>query len=227
MRKGKRMTRKINQEGLEKLKKWEGLRTKAYLDSAKVWTIGYGHTSAAGDPYVRQGMVITDKEATNILMNDLTQYEQAVEQSVKVELNDNQFAALVSFTYNVGIGAFKKSTLLKKLNKGDYDAVPAELMKWTKAGGKRLQGLVNRRSAEGGLWAKGEFVSSNYVKPQPIKDNPLIKPEVIAPIVGAASGLTGFASGSGPFQWGLAAVMVIAAIVGAAYFIKRTKSENT
>ncbi|UXM95436.1 glycoside hydrolase family protein [Bartonella sp. HY329] len=221
------MTRKINQQGLDHIKRWEGLRINAYQDSANVWTIGYGHTSMAGDPYVRPGMVITDIEATHILMRDLRQFEQAVEQAVKVKLNDSQFAALVSFAYNVGVGAFKKSSLLKKLNKGDYDGVPVELMKWVNAGGKRLQGLVNRRSAEGGLWAKGEFVSSNYIKPQPIKDNPLTKPEVIAPILGAASGLTGFASGGGPFQWALALVMVVAAFIGAAYFIRRIKKENT
>lgn len=221
------MTRKISQKGLDHIKRWEGLRLTAYQDSANVWTIGYGHTSMAGDPYVRQGMVITDIEATNILMRDLRQFEQAVEQAVKVELNDSQFAALVSFAYNIGVGAFKKSSLLKKLNKGDYDAVPAELMKWVNAGGRRLQGLVNRRSAEGGLWAKGEFVSSNYIKPQPIKDNPLTKAEVIAPLLGAASGLTGFASGAGPFQWALAIVMVIGSLIGAAYFIRRVKKENT
>lgn len=221
------MTRKINQEGLDHIKRWEGLRLNAYQDSAKIWTIGYGHTSAAGDPYVKQGMVITDLEATNMLLNDLRQFEQAVEQSVKVKLSDNQFAALVSLTYNIGIAAFKKSTLLKKLNMGDYEAVPAELMKWVNAGGKRLQGLVNRRSAEGGLWAKGEFVSSNYIKPQAVKDNPLTKPELIAPMIGALAGLSGFASGSGPFQWALAIVMVLGALIGAGYFICRIRGENT
>ncbi|QMV27382.1 glycoside hydrolase family protein [Brucella sp. BO3] len=84
-----------------------------------------------------------------------------VERLVKVPLTDNQFAALVSFDFNTG--ALDKSTLLKKLNKGDYAAVPVELMKWVNAGGKKINGLVNRRAAEAGLWAKGDFVSSNYV----------------------------------------------------------------
>ncbi|EJF81752.1 hypothetical protein MCS_00177, partial [Bartonella doshiae NCTC 12862 = ATCC 700133] len=79
-----------------------------------------------------------------------------------MNLSDEQFGALVSFCYNVGIAAFQNSTLLKRLNRGDYEAVPTELQKWTKASGKRLQGLVHRRVAEAGLWAKGAYVSSNY-----------------------------------------------------------------
>ena len=143
------MTRQISPHGLEKLKQWEGLRTKAYQDTGGVWTIGYGHTAMAGSPQPYQGQVITAVEAESILLKDLTQYEAAVENNVKVKLNDNQFAALVSFAFNVGINAFKNSTLLKKLNQGNFDAVPTELMKWTKAGGKKIQGLVNRRRAEG------------------------------------------------------------------------------
>ncbi len=88
----------------------------------------------------------------------MRQYEQAVEKAVYVDLSDEQFGALV----NIGIAAFQNSTLLKKLNKGDYESVPIELQKWTRAGGKRLKGLVHRRAAEAGLWAKGAFVSSNY-----------------------------------------------------------------
>lgn len=165
------MPRRINAEGLAKIKQWEGLRLKAYLDAADppVWTIGYGHTSQAGPPVVKPGMTITNEEAETVLRNDLAKFEAAVERLVKVPLTDNQFAALVSFTYNVGEGNLAKSTLLKKLNKGDYDAVPVELMKWTRAGNARPKGLVNRRSTEAALWAKGEFVSSQYVEPKPVK----------------------------------------------------------
>ncbi|ETS07647.1 hypothetical protein O97_00724 [Bartonella henselae str. Zeus] len=97
-----------------------------------------------------------------MLVADLRQYEQAVEKTVYIDLSDEQFGALVSFYYNIGILAFQNSTLLKKLNQGDYKAVPAELQKWTKVGGKRLQDLVHRRAVEAWLWAKGAFVSSNY-----------------------------------------------------------------
>ena len=165
------MSRKINAEGVRLIKQWEGLKLNAYRDVAGVLTIGHGHTSAAGIPKVREGMRISDKEAEDILKADLRKFEDRVSRLVKVPLTDNQFAVLVSFDFNTG--ALHKSTLLKKLNAGDYDAVPAELMKWVNAGGKRVQGLVNRRAAEAGLWAKGEFVSSNTVeakKAVPVKD---------------------------------------------------------
>ena len=215
------MTRQISPHGLEKLKQWEGLKTKAYKDAGGVWTIGYGHTAMAGSPQPYQGQVITAAEAENILLKDLVQYEAAIENNVNVKLNDNQFAALVSFAFNVGIGAFKNSTLLKKLNQGDFNAVPTELMKWTKAGGKKLQGLVNRRRAEGYLWMEGAFVTSKDVVPEQKTVHPVLKPEVIGPVISTASGLTGFATGSGPFQWALAAIMVIGVAIGSFYFLKR------
>ncbi len=165
------MARRINAAGLSHIMQWEGKRLVAYQDVAGIWTIGYGHTTAAGIPRVREGMRISDKEAEDILKKDLGKFEDRVTRLVKVPLTDNQFAVLVSFDFNTG--ALHKSTLLKKLNAGDYDAVPAELMKWVNAGGKRVQGLVNRRAAEAGLWAKGEFVSSNTVeakKAVPVKD---------------------------------------------------------
>lgn len=98
--------RQINQEGLDKIKGFEGLQLSAYQDVVGVWTIGYGHTKAAGDPIPARGMKITADRAEAILRADLGQYEQAVEQAVKVPLSDNQFAALVSFCFNVGPGAF-------------------------------------------------------------------------------------------------------------------------
>ena len=217
------MTRQISQHGLDKLKQWEGLKTKAYKDAGGVWTIGYGHTAMAGSPVPYQGQVITAAEAENILLKDLMQYEAAVANNVNVKLNDNQFAALVSFTFNVGINAFKKSKLLKKLNNGNFDAVPTELMKWNKAGGKKLQGLVNRRRAEGYLWMEGAFVTSKDVVPEQKAVHPALKPEVIGPVISTASGLTGFATGSGPFQWALAAVMVIGVAVGLYYLVKEMR----
>ena len=155
------MARRINAAGLSLIQQWEGLKLTAYKDVAGIWTIGYGHTSAAGSPTVTPGMTITKAEASRILQNDLAKFEARVEKLVKVPLTDNQFAVLSSFDYNTG--ALHKSTLLKKLNKGDYNAVPGELAKWVNAGGKKVQGLVNRRAAEAGLWAKGAFVSSNTV----------------------------------------------------------------
>lgn len=138
--------------GIALIQQFEGRRLEAYKCPAGVWTIGYGHTSAAGKPEVKPGLVITKQEANDILVRDLVRYEDAVDRLVKVPLTQNQFDALVSFTFNVGEGALAKSTLLKRLNAGDYNAVPAELMKWTKAGGKELPGLVRRRRAECAMW---------------------------------------------------------------------------
>ncbi|GLU25544.1 lysozyme [Brucella sp. NBRC 12950] len=161
------MARRINAAGLSLIKQWEGRKTTAYKDVAGIWTIGYGHTSAAGAPTVTPGMTTSKVEASRILLRDLAKFEARVEKLVKVPLTDNQFAVLSSFDFNTG--ELHSSTLLKKLNKGDYNAVPGELARWVKATdpktGKKVtvQGLVNRRAAEAGLWAKGAFVSSNTV----------------------------------------------------------------
>ena len=143
---------KTSDAGIAFIKRWEGVRLKAYVCSAGVWTIGVGHTAAMGDPKPVAGMKITDAEAEQILRRDLAITEAQVETAVKVSLSQRQFDTLVSFVFNVGIGAFRKSTLLKRLNQGDYKSVPSELMKWTRAGGKVVQGLVNRRKAEADMW---------------------------------------------------------------------------
>jgi lysozyme len=143
----------MSQGGLDNLlKKFEGCKLKAYRCPAGILTIGYGHTSAAGAPEVTEGMTIAQDEAENILKNDLGKYEQPVAAMVKVDLEQNQFDVLVDFAYNAGVGALKTSTLLKKVNAGDLDVVPDELMKWTKGGGKVLPGLVRRRQAEAAWW---------------------------------------------------------------------------
>ncbi|WP_295894976.1 glycoside hydrolase family protein [uncultured Bartonella sp.] len=220
------MTRKISEHGLAKLKQWEGLRTKAYRDDGGVWTIGYGHTAMAGAPKPHAGMVISAEDAEKILLKDLVQYEAAVESLVKVELNDNQFAALVSFVYNIPLAKFKKSTLLKKLNSGNYDAVPNELMKWINVDRKKNQGLVNRRRAEGYLWMEGAFVASKNVVPEQKTVHPLLTPEVIGPVGSAVSGAGAIATGSGPVQWALAAAMVICVAIFMYCYIKRMREEE-
>jgi lysozyme len=138
--------------GLATVKEFEGLRLKAYKCPASVWTIGYGHTSAAGAPIVNPDLVITKDEAEEVLARDMEQYEAGVRKYVKVDLTQGQFDALVDFAYNAGVGALQKSTLLKKVNAEKFDEVPAEFMKWTKGGGKELPGLVRRRRAEVKLW---------------------------------------------------------------------------
>ena len=143
---------RMSAAGLATVKEFEGLRLKAYKCPAAVWTIGYGHTSAAGNPIVTPEFVITKDEAEEILERDMVQYEDGVKKLVKVEITQGQFDALVDFAYNAGVGALQKSTLLKKVNAEKFDEVPAEFMKWTKGGGKELPGLVRRRRAEVKLW---------------------------------------------------------------------------
>lgn len=143
---------KMSAAGIDMVKEFEGLRLKAYKCSAAVWTVGFGHTSAAGNPIVTPELVITKDEAEEILKRDMEQYEEGVRKYVKVDLTQGQFDALVDFAYNAGVGALQKSTLLKKVNAEKFDEVPAEFMKWTKGGGKELPGLVRRRRAEVKLW---------------------------------------------------------------------------
>lgn len=143
---------KTSARGITLIKEFEGLRTEAYQDSVGVWTIGYGHTSAAGAPKVVPGLRISGTEAHQILLRDLGAFEGGVTRLVRRPLKQGQFDALVSFAFNVGLGAFSRSTLLKRLNAGRYDEVPAQLMRWTRAGGRELAGLVRRRRAEAGLW---------------------------------------------------------------------------
>jgi lysozyme len=136
-----------SQEGIDLIKHFEGCETKAYQCSADVWTIGYGHTFC-----VKEGDKITEEEAEALLKEDLCDFEEHVDRLVTVSLNQDQFDALVSWTFNLGPTNLKESTLLRKLNEGHYDDVPAEMARWNRAGGEVLEGLKRRRKAEGLLW---------------------------------------------------------------------------
>lgn len=133
----------ISNNGINLIKKFEGLELKAYKDSVGILTIGYGHTHG-----VKAGDVITGQQADTFLREDAQVAELAVNTNVKVKLTQGQFDALVSFIFNLGAGNFVKSTLLKKLNAGDYAGAADEFGKWVNAGGKPLPGLVKRRAAE-------------------------------------------------------------------------------
>lgn len=216
---------KISAEGLQLIKDSEGLRLKAYRCSAGVWTIGYGTTSATGLIDIKPDTTITKAQAEKLLLKSLKAYEDCVNECVKVELKQSQYDALVCFCYNIGCGAFKKSTLLKKLNKGDYSAVPSELMKWTKAGGKNVAGLVNRRTKEAALWSKDEWEADE--EPNEIVEVKRDVPTVVNKenVTFAASTLaltgTGFLDGNGPVQYALAAMVVIGFCFGLYLFFKR------
>jgi len=161
----------MSPEGMNALlKKFEGCKLTAYRCPANVCTIGYGHTSAAGAPMVTDGMKITQQQAEDILSRDLVKYETAVHNMVHQPLNQRQFDVLVDFAYNAGIGNLQSSTLLKKVNAAKFDEVPAELMKWTKGGGKILPGLVRRRQAESAWWSSGEPASTSKAVEIPTED---------------------------------------------------------
>ena len=137
-----------SQNGINLISSFEGCELKAYLCPAKVWTIGFGTTVYPNGVKVKKGDSCTLEQAKQFKAHDLKRFEKTVNDLVKVPLTQNQFDALVSLAYNIGTGAFEKSTLLKKLNAGDYQGAADQFTVWNKGGGKVLQGLVNRRAKE-------------------------------------------------------------------------------
>lgn len=136
---------RISNEGLAFLRRWEGFRPTPYFCAGNKRTIGYGHVLQNNEDYT----TISLREAEALLRKDVAKVEAALEKALKeVELTQSQWDALVSFVFNVGIGNFRKSTLLKKLKQGDFKAAADEFLKWTKAEGKTVRGLQRRREAE-------------------------------------------------------------------------------
>ena len=144
--------KRTNANGLLLIKSFEGLRLRAYRDAVGIWTIGYGTTRG-----VRPGMDISMEEAISFLQQDLTRFEKSINDAVKVSINDNQFSALASFTYNVGSGAFRSSTLLRLLNEGKIREAADQFPRWNRAGGRALAGLTRRRRAERKLFLGEDF----------------------------------------------------------------------
>jgi len=148
----------LNQDTINLVKSFEGLRLNAYPDPAtgnEPWTIGYGTTVYNGIQKVKSGDKITQKQAEELLSYDLNTFSEKVRSLIKRNLTENQFGSLVSFSYNVGIGNFSSSTLLKKVNLNPGDpSIPSEFLKWNKANGKIMAGLTKRRIAEAALYTK-------------------------------------------------------------------------
>lgn len=138
---------RISQRGLDLIKEFEGLRLSAYICPAGVPTIGYGTTAG-----VKIGQTITKERAEEMLRADVAAFERHVLRLVKVPLTQGQFDALVAFVYNVGAGAFEKSTMLRQLNAGLYADAARQFDRWNKAGGEVLAGLTRRRAAERALF---------------------------------------------------------------------------
>tara|TARA_R100001129_G_scaffold80115_1_gene54399 strand:- start:1078 stop:1524 length:447 start_codon:yes stop_codon:yes gene_type:complete len=135
--------RVTSSEGIALIKKFEGCELEAYQCSANVWTLGYGHTAG-----VSEGDTCTEEDAETMLAEDLQEFENYVNDLVTSDLSQNEFDALVAWTYNLGPGALKESTLLRRLNDGDYEDVPHQIKRWNRAGGEVLPGLTRRREAE-------------------------------------------------------------------------------
>jgi lysozyme len=129
--------------------KWEGFESEAYRDVVGIWTIGFGHTKD-----VKEGDKISYYDAIALLKKEVAYFARGVELNVKVPVTQNMFDALTSFTYNLGIGNLKRSTLLRKLNREDYEGAAREFKRWNRAGGKVYRGLTSRRLEEEELFRK-------------------------------------------------------------------------
>jgi GH24 family phage-related lysozyme (muramidase) len=194
---------KTSESGVHLIKRFEGLHKKtdegdyrSYRCPAGRWTIGVGHIKG-----VRSGMRATENECMAFLKQDLQVCEDAVENNVKVEVSQNQFDSLVSFVFNLGETNFRKSTLLAKLNKNQFDDVPAEFLRWNKArvGGELtvLKGLTRRRTAEAALFTMDVPLPDDdekevmAQKPEPTSVKPLKKSKTIAGAATAGTGTLG------------------------------------
>jgi len=162
----------------------------AYRCPAGVWTIGWGSTEG-----VREGLVWSRDEAEAALTRELAKFETGVDRLVTVDMNQNEFDALVSFAYNVGLGALGSSTLLKKLNKGDRAGAAKEFAKWTRGGGRVLPGLVSRRASEAALFVKPVAAPDEPFMPQSVEASkePMSAPTAAvstSAVVGPAAAVT-------------------------------------
>ena len=146
---------KLNKEGADLIKEFEGCKLKAYQCSAKKWTIGYGNTFYEDGKPVLPGHAITQEKANQLFELISADFSAKVAKLVPLHITPNQFGALTSFAYNCGVVNLQKSTLLKKVNANHNDpSIRAEFLKWNKAGGKVLAGLTRRREAEANLYFK-------------------------------------------------------------------------
>ena len=139
---------KVSSKGLVLIKEFEGFSSVAYLCSAKKATIGYGNTFWEDGTPVKIGDQISKERAETLLKHVVDNFSVAVEVDIKIEVTQNQFDALVSLAYNIGLGAFKNSTLLRQLNRGNFVGASQEFLRWNKSNGKPLLGLTRRRERE-------------------------------------------------------------------------------
>jgi lysozyme len=223
---------KLTREGIALIKRFEGFRANAYRDAVGVWTIGYGHTAMAGPPDVRPGMTIDRAEGSAILARDLEMFAAGVRKDLTRLIGDRQFSALVSFAYNVGLGNFRKSSVLAAVNAGQFEAVPRRLQLWVKAGGRTLPGLVKRRAAEAALFA-GEDRSMPAGPVDPIEGKRPMRSTtnlaaVLAALAGALSTVAASLKETADAMGGpLVPVLLLIAMVAATVWIIRERRRKS
>ena len=175
----------INKASTDLIKSFEGLRLKSYKCPADVWTIGYGLTTSAGiGVAVGAGMEITEAQADDYLLAVLNDFGETITHGFKLKPTDNQFGAMLSLAYNIGPGAFLKSTCLKRFNAGDIEGAAEALTWFNKAGGKVLNGLVRRRNAERDLFLSDDV--SEAITPKPDTERHPVKSTTLQAAAGAA-----------------------------------------
>lgn len=176
------MANKVSALGVQMIMRLEGTRDTVYLDAVGLPTVGVGHLLtkdelSSGRIIAKNGGIIDIRKPLNygeiyaLLMDDLAEYEYAINTNITQTLNQHQFDALVSWAFNVGAGAVARSTLRKLLNAGNFEAVPAQLRRWDKAGGRVLRGLQNRRDTEVRMWL-GQYSDNTVTIAEPI-DKPI------------------------------------------------------
>jgi lysozyme len=222
----------INQATVNLIKEFEGFRAKAYKCPAGVWTIGYGTTAAAHVGVIpHEGMTITEEEAEKYLHMAIDKFSNAIKPAITRPINDNEFGAFVSLAYNIGSGAFKKSSALRHFNAGETEKAADALLLWNKAGGKVLSGLVRRRAAERvlfltpvGFAAREETKDSTAVPDVP-RDTPMESTTMQAGAVQAVSavgaGVSAVSALSGTAQ--IVALVFCGIVVLAAVWIMRER----
>lgn len=215
----------INEAGLEIVKHYEGLRLKSYADPVGVWTIGYGTTTAAGVGIdVRPNMTITEQEAEMYLRRALDKFGDDISPAMTRRPTQNQYSAMLSLAYNIGPGAFKKSTCLRRFNAGDIDGAAEALTWFNKAGGKVLRGLVRRRAAERELFLADDVSEVVTPKADAERSSPIKSTTMRATVATAASGAAGIGTAIGALDGNAQIALIVLAFVfagGIAWIARR------
>jgi lysozyme len=211
---------KINQATVELVKEFEGFRAKAYKCPAGIWTIGYGTTAAAGVGITpKEGMTITRSDAEGYLHGALEKFAAQIESDITAPINENEFGAFVSLAYNIGPGAFRKSSALRHFNAGDKAKAAAAILLWDKAGGKVLRGLTRRREAERKLFLTP--VGGKFEGRTTVAQSTTVQASAVQIASGAGAGIAAVGALDGTAQ--IVALVFAGVVVLAALWIMRER----